>query len=186
MTQPIASPEELESIQTDGGAHIGGAVTAGHDVIGRDQISVTIQQTLYAVQASELPPSNLHLLNFARPLTGLQRNQIEQALGYRIGKTIHIQSEFENLHDFGPQAVALLDRAGLTPHEWQTLPILVNPPGFAPGAVCLLSEMHGRMGHFPAVVRMRPEPHRNPPVFVVAEIVALQALRDAARRRSQS
>lgn len=190
MIQPIASStepdtSEPQTTQTGGGAYIDGSVTAGGDVIGRDQISVTVHQTIQVVGTVELPPSNLYLLNFARPLTEQQRDQIEQALGYRIGQLIQIQAEFKDLHEFGPQMVALLDRVGLTPHEWQTLPILVNPPGFAPGAVCLLSELHGRMGHFPTVIRLRPEPHTKPPVYKVAELIDLQALRNAARQRSQ-
>ncbi len=53
----------------------------------------------------------------------------------------------------------------------------------APGALCLLSELHGRIGHFPALVRLRPCPHCNPVVYAVAELINLQALRDAARGR---
>jgi hypothetical protein len=39
------------------------------------------------------------------------------------------------------------------------------------------------MGYFPAVLRLRPVPDSNPPQFEVAEIVNLQAVRDAARLR---
>jgi hypothetical protein len=169
---------------TEGGAYIGESAIAGGDFIGRDQINVHIRMEMPLTPSSQLPPSELHLLNFARPLTSLQRSQIESALGYRIGRTIHLPIEFENAHDFGPQCVALADRVGLTPHEWQTLPILVNPPGFVPGALCLFSELHGRIGHFPALVRLRPRPHSNPVVYDVAELINLQAVRDAARQRS--
>ncbi|CAN5671347.1 hypothetical protein BH10CHL1_BH10CHL1_50270 [soil metagenome] len=171
------------STNTAGGAHIGESVTAGGDFIGRDQVNITIHQTLPGAPVVDLPASDLYLLNFARPLTSVQRSQIEQALGYGIGKTINLPTEFDNLRDFGPQCVALAGEVGLTSHEWQTLPILVNAPGFAPGALCLLSELHGRMGHFPALVRLCPRPHCNPPIYDVAELINLQALRDAARRR---
>lgn len=45
---------------TDGGAVIDGAVTAGRDVSGRDQINITIQQTALVTPPPVLPPSNLH------------------------------------------------------------------------------------------------------------------------------
>lgn len=181
---PIATSGSTTSIHTDSSAAINGMVTAGGDVIGRDQINITIHQTVLTT-APSLPPSDLHLLNFGKPLNEHQRNQIEQALGFRISRVIAKQVEFKENEDFGPQVVALLDSVGFTPHEWQTIPLLVNPPGFAPAAVCLLSELHGRMGHFPTVIRSRPAPAGTMQQYTVAEIINLQALRDAARRRSQ-
>ena len=178
MTPPSSSTH------TGGGAHVGESVTAGGDFIGRDQINITIHQTMPTRPSSELASSDLHLLNFTRPLTAAQRTQIEQTLGYRIGKTINLPIEFDNLRDFGPQCVALVEQVGLSAHDWQTSPILVNPPGFVPGALCLLSELHGRMGHFPAIVRLRPQPQHSPTVYDVAKLINLQALRDAARRRT--
>ncbi len=60
--------------------------------------------------------------------------------------------------------------------------LLVNPPGFAPAAFVLLAELHGRIGHFPALIRLRPKPG---PVttYEVAEIPNLQSIREEARRR---
>lgn len=184
--QPVAASDNPSIARTGGGAVINGIVTAGGDVIGRDQINITIHQTVQVVSAEPLPASNVHLLNFGRPLSEYQRDQIEQALGYRISRIIGKQVDFEEEEDFGPQVVALLDGIGFTPHEWQTIPLLVNPPGFAPAAVCVLSELHGRMGHFPTVIRSRPAPAGTMQQYTVAEIINLQALRDAARRRSQS
>jgi len=47
----------------------------------------------------------------------------------------------------------------------------------------LLAELHGRMGYFPPIVRLRPVPNALPPRFEVAEIINLQAVREAARTR---
>ena len=132
---------------------------------------------------SALPSGRTCLLNFTRAFTAQQQQALERLLGERLGKLIHLPSTFDDARPYGPQCVALADAVGLTPHDWQTRPILVNPPGFAPGALCLLSELHGRMGHFPARVRLRPRPHCNPVVYAVAELINLQALRDAARGR---
>jgi hypothetical protein len=76
-----------------------------------------------------------------------------------------------------------LDRVGLTSQEWQTLPILVNLPSLNVIAAVLLAELHGRTGHFPAVIRLRPIPNSTPPQFEVAEVLNLQAIRDSARQR---
>ena len=46
-----------------------------------------------------------------------------------------------------------------------------------------LAELHGRMGYYPPVVRLRPVPDSLPPRYEVAEILNLQAVRDDARRK---
>jgi hypothetical protein len=71
----------------------------------------------------------------------------------------------------------------LPSETWQGAPIVVNPPALASAAAVVLAELHGRMGYFPPVVRMRPVPEALPPQYEVAEIINLQALRDAARAR---
>jgi hypothetical protein len=50
----------------------------------------------------------------------------------------------------------------------------------------LLAELHGRMGYFPAIVRLRPMPESVPPRFEVAEVINLQAVREHARLSRQS
>ncbi|MFN8493514.1 MAG: CRISPR-associated protein Csx15 [Caldilineaceae bacterium] len=142
-------------------------------------------QMVQAQRGATLPASNLHLLNFARELTGEQRAQIESALGKRVGKLINLPARFDDARPYGPQCVALAEQVGLRPPEWETLPIVVNPPGFTPAALCLLSELHGRMGYFPAVVRLRPVDGSTPLCFELAEIMNLQALRNAARERGK-
>ncbi|MCS7301391.1 MAG: CRISPR-associated protein Csx15 [Fimbriimonadales bacterium] len=48
-------------------------------------------------------------------------------------------------------------------------------------AATLLAELHGRMGYFPPVLRLRPVEGAVPPRFEVAEILNLQQIRDTAR-----
>ena len=130
-----------------------------------------------------LPLGRAYLLNFARVFTPEQQQALEMMLGERLARIMHQSIEFDDARPYGPQCVTLADAVGLTKHEWETLPIIVNPPGIAPGALCLLSELHGRMGHFPTLVRLCPRPACNPPIYDVAELINLQALRDAARGR---
>jgi hypothetical protein len=78
---------------------------------------------------------------------------------------------------------ALVDAVGLTPQEWQTAPLVVIPPALNFIAVIVLAELHGRVGYFPTVARLRPLPDTLPPQFEIGEVVNLQSVRDAARTR---
>ena len=69
----------------------------------------------------------------------------------------------------------------LSAHEWQTASILINPPSLNFITALVLAKLHGRMGYFPPVVRLRPVEDALPPRYEVAEILNLQAVRDAAR-----
>ena len=121
------------------------------------------------------------VLNFAHPITEEQRAQIEALAGQSIERVVDIPSQIDVQHPLAPQVVAMADAAGLSPAEWQTLPILVNPPSLNFSAVALLAELHGRMGYFPPIVRLRPVQGSVPPRFEVAEIVDLQRIRERAR-----
>lgn len=123
------------------------------------------------------------LLNFAHPLTDAQHTQIETLTGQTIERAVDIPSQIDPQQPLAPQVAAMADEAGLSPAEWQTLPLLVNPPALNFSAVTLLADIHGRCGYFPPCLRMRPVPGRVPPRYEVAEILDLQAVRDAARQR---
>lgn len=121
------------------------------------------------------------LLNFSHPFTPEQLRQLEELAGRKVDRVVEIDAQIDPQQPIVPQITAMADRAGLTPQEWQTLPLLVNPPSLNFSAVTLLAELHGRCGYFPPVVRLRPVPGSVPPRFEVAEIVNLQAVRERAR-----
>lgn len=129
------------------------------------------------------------ILNFAHPLTDDQRAQIEALTDQTIGeehspvRVVEIDSQIDPQQPLAPQIAAMADEAGLSPAEWQTLPIVVNPPALNVSAVTLLAELHGRCGYFPPCLRMRPVPGSVPPRYEVAEVLNLQAVRDQARQR---
>ncbi len=123
------------------------------------------------------------LLNFSHPLTAEQLRRIEELAGEAVDRVVGVDAQIDPQEPLAPQVAALADRAGLTPEEWQTLPILVVPPSLSFSAVTLLAELHGRCGYFPPVVRLRPVPGAVPPRFEVAEILDLQGVREEARRR---
>jgi hypothetical protein len=124
----------------------------------------------------------MFILNFSHPLTDEQQAQIE-ALAHTLieeARTIRVQINQEE--PLEPQITAIVDSVGLSSEEWQTRPLLINPPGYAPAAFVLLAELHGRIGHFPSLIRLRPKPG---PVttYEVTELLNLQAIREEARKR---
>ena len=121
------------------------------------------------------------LLNFSHPLTPDHLRQIEALTGEQVERVIEVDSQVDTRQPLVPQVTALADGCGLSPADWQTLPLLVNPPSLNFIAVTLLAELHGRCGYFPAHLRMRSAPGSTPPRFEVAELVNHQAGRDAPR-----
>lgn len=123
------------------------------------------------------------LLNFSHPLTSAQLAQLAALLDGEPPDARDVPAQFDQARPFASQVAELLDAAGLSAAEWQTTPLLIMPPAYAPIAATLIAELHGRMGYFPAIVRSRPVAGSTPPQFEVAEIINLQAVRDAARNR---
>jgi hypothetical protein len=123
------------------------------------------------------------LLNFSHPLTPEQLSQVETLAGQTIERIVDVPVDFDHEQPFPGQVESLVDESGLAPREWETAPLLVNPSAFNFIAVTLLAHLHGRMGYFPTILRLRPVPGSTPPRFEVAELVDLQAVRDAARKR---
>ena len=122
------------------------------------------------------------ILNFTHPLTSEHIAQIESLAHISIENVRTIPVQIEQSESLAEQIARIIDKAQLTSEEWQTRSILINPPGYAPSAFVLMAELHGRMGHFPTFIRMRP---KQGPVtsFEVAELLNLQTVREEARKR---
>ena len=120
------------------------------------------------------------LLNLAHPLTPGQLASLHELLG-----------EFELLQPgarqwdvdqpFAPQIHTALEELGISPERWQAGGIVVCLPTLHAAAAVMLAALHGRMGHFPAVVRLRPVQTELGTGFELAEIVNLDAVRRDAR-----
>lgn len=123
------------------------------------------------------------LLNFSHPLTPEHLRQIEMRTGRKVERVIAVYSQIDPQQPLAQQVTTLVDQAGLSPAEWQTLPLLINPPSLNFSAAVLLAELHGRCGYFPTHLRLRPVQGSLPPQYEVAEVLDLQALRDGARRK---
>lgn len=123
------------------------------------------------------------LLNFSHPLTPEQQAQIEDLIHQKIEQIVPLPVQFDHNQAYLPQFAQVLEMLPLTPQQLQSAPILVNLPSFNAIAALLLAELHGRMGYFPPIVRMRPVEAALPPRYEVAEILNLQSVRDTARTR---
>ncbi len=124
----------------------------------------------------------MFILNFSHPLTQAQQAQIEALAGTSIEEVRTIPVQIDQAASLEAQIVAIVDAVGLASDAWQTEPLLINPPGYAPAAFVLLAELHGRIGHFPSLIRLRP---KSGPVTIyeVMELLNLQEIREASRRR---
>lgn len=122
------------------------------------------------------------ILNFTHPLTNEQQSQIEALANTTIEEVRTIPVQIYQEEPLEPQITAIVDAIRLSSEEWQTRPLLINPPGYAPAAFVLLAELHGRIGHFPSLIRLRPKPGPFTS-YEVAELLNLQTIREEARKR---
>lgn len=121
------------------------------------------------------------ILNFSHPLTDLHLETIASLSNQEITQVIDLPVKFDASQPFIPQLDALTQALPLTPRELQTLPILVNLPALNHIAALLIAYLHGLIGHFPSIIRLKPVPDSTPTVFEVAEIINLQSLREETR-----
>lgn len=123
------------------------------------------------------------LLNFGHPLTDAQLSRVRELAGREVERIIAVPTHLDHERPFDEQVRELLTTVPLTPEQWQTTPMIINPPSLAPITAVLLAEIHGRSGFFPTILRLRPVAYTMPPQFEVAELLNLQGVRDAARTR---
>jgi len=126
--------------------------------------------------------ASIKILNFSHPITETQKENIQKLLGRPIAGIIDIQTQLDESHCFNSQVCGLITKANIKPESLQHGDYIVNLPGFAPAAAVVVGELHGRMGHFPTIIRMKKAGGSIPPVYNVEEIIDLQAIRDEARK----
>ena len=125
----------------------------------------------------------MRLINFAHPLTPKHLEQVVALTGQPIDHLQEIKSQFELEQPLAPQIIQLLDALTITPDEWQSVGWLIVLPSLNYAAAVLLAELHGRMGHFPSILRLRPVTGMLVTEYEIAEIVNLEAVRSTARMR---
>ncbi len=122
------------------------------------------------------------ILNFSHPLTDAHKARIEVLAASAIDAIHTIPVHIDQSALLESQVRTIVDAIHLTSQEWQTLPLLINPPGYAPAACTLLAELHGRMGHFPTLIQLRPKADATTS-YEVAKLLNLQTIRETARTR---
>ncbi|PDW04682.1 hypothetical protein CJ255_02520 [Candidatus Viridilinea mediisalina] len=122
------------------------------------------------------------LLNYSHPLNKEQIARLAALLPDPVAVR-DLASQVDRARPLDEVACELADAAGLSPMEWQTTPLLINPPALAPVALALIAEVHGRCGSFPALLHVRPVANSTPTRYEVGEVLNLQAVREAARGR---
>jgi hypothetical protein len=121
------------------------------------------------------------LINFGHPLKGEILEEIQRVTGKSIKRIYDRPVKFDMELPFDAQAFTIVEEIGLSSLEWQTEQILVNPPSHPLMALTVIAELHGRMGYFTAVLRLKQQKDSVPPCFIFAEVLDLQAVRDQAR-----
>ncbi|GAB4180055.1 MAG: CRISPR-associated protein Csx15 [Roseiflexaceae bacterium] len=122
------------------------------------------------------------LLNYGHPLTEGQLAQVTELAG-AAPDVRTIVTQIDPQQALSPQAAMLADAAGLDSQTWQTTPLIVGLPGLAALSAALLAEIHGRSGHFPAIIRLRPVAGALITSYEIAEVLNLEVLRAEARTR---
>ena len=102
-------------------------------------------------------------------------------IGQPVSEIIEIKTQLDEDEMFDTQIVKLVNKVGFTSKEWQDGKFLVHLPGFSQAAATVLAELHGRIGHFPTILRVRGIENTSPRQFELAEIINLQNTRDTAR-----
>jgi hypothetical protein len=134
------------------------------------------------IKISEFSSSSIKILNFSHPITDVQRIKIEELIGKSIAEIMELQTQLDEDISFQSQLCDIMSKAKISSEGLQKGEYIINLPGFASAAAVLLAELHGRMGHFPTVIRLKRVKGSLPPVFDVEEVVNLQAIRDDSRK----
>jgi hypothetical protein len=122
------------------------------------------------------------IINFSHPLTPEQREQVGAIVGGTC-EVLDIPVQFDHNQPFVDQLDALMERVPLSPHDWQRRAIILNLPALSSIAGLVIAEVHGRMGYFPPILRLRAVANSLPPKYEVAEVLSLMQVRHKARTK---
>ncbi len=138
---------------------------------------IKTRKVKYSSKSEDYP---LTLLNFAHPITQDQKIELEKLLKSKLNE-IYIPTQLDHSLDFEVQIKALVNSTKISSDRFQKGDFIVNLPGFSPAVGTLVAELHGRMGHFPTIIRLKPVDGSAPIKYEVAQVINLQCIRDASR-----
>ncbi len=123
----------------------------------------------------------MNILNFSHPLTEQQINQISAYLGAKPSRIIDVKTHFNADTSFAEQTQALFAELGISSDSLQQDIWLVVLPALNHIAAIVLAYLHGRMGHFPSIIRLKPVNELFVTTYELAEIMNLEEIRQTAR-----
>lgn len=116
------------------------------------------------------------------PVHLTQKSAIEKQMHWQNAEILPVElGNVPEDHHFVSAIEKAIDKLDLTSQEWQQVPMVVIPAGYAPVWSVIQPILHGRLGHFPDVVRLRPVDPLSGVRYEVAEIMLLQQLRHVSR-----
>ncbi|NTV18270.1 MAG: hypothetical protein HGA83_02445 [Bacteroidales bacterium] len=123
------------------------------------------------------------ILNFSgHPVTPAQQQAIEKQMHWTSSSVVDVRlGNVPEDNNFAAAITKAIDRTELSPEEWQTTPFVAVPAGYPAAWSVILASLHGRLGHFPDVARLRPTPPGASEKYEVAEILNLREHRHASR-----
>lgn len=140
--------------------------------------TTTSKMPMMVVEDAPVPTT---IVNFSHPITATHQRQIADLLNIDITQLliIDVRCQIDQTQPLVPQAAAIVDAAGLFSEDWQTRPLVVNPPALANASLTVVADIHGRMGYWPPILRVVADNEVGG--FKVSEIVQLQRVRDDGR-----
>lgn len=125
------------------------------------------------------------VMNFSgHPVLPGQKIAIEGFMHWASSDVINVVlGNIPEDHTFSASITQAIERTGLSPMEWQSTPLVVIPAGYSAIWSVVLTDLHGRLGYFPDVVRLRPAPSGSAEKFEVAEIMNLATIRHISRQK---
>jgi len=125
----------------------------------------------------------IYLLNFSHPFTREQLATIADDYGIRIEDitVISCPVQIDMNVSLKSQVEAIISKIGFSPDEWQTQHIIMNPPALSNVALVTVAELHGRIGHYPHMIRIVANHSGTITTFDIAEIINLDIVRANGR-----
>jgi hypothetical protein len=123
------------------------------------------------------------IINFSgHPVLPGQQKDIGQMMHWQTPEVITVSlGNVAEDHHFVSTIEKAVEKVALSPEEWQSTPLVVIAAGYTAVWSVVLAELHGRLGYFPDVVRLRPASTASNEKFEVAEILNLREVRHNSR-----
>ena len=123
------------------------------------------------------------VLNFSgHPVLPGQKQAIERIMQWPSSEVVTVAlGNVPEDHKFVATIEKAIEQIKLSSDQWQTTPLVVIPAGYAAVWSVVLAELHGRLGYFPDVVRLRPAAPGSCEKFEVADVINLREVRHQSR-----